>query len=322
MRRVIIVGTLDAWKKKKRKGDEVWGCNACADMHDNLDRLYIAHKHEEMLQFMGKAKRKNRTYASVRRSINASGAELWAIDAFPGVKGARIYPFAEICERIGYCEFTSTIAYMVAHAILENECERTPVDEIVIHRVFCMPQSVEYINQVPNLNAWLGIAMGKGIKLSISADSSVMKSLPWESGLYGLVASPAAHAVNAAVATAIVGQMHVPNVRVKAFGKRTDEFISCAQKNDQIRRYDVPPLEVKNEGIHKSFGPEMWGFMAPANQQHIAHLRKAGYKGQIHGLQVCNVSTDEEQRVAKLMKKQEQQRRRARARAKRKGAAV
>ncbi|KKN77962.1 hypothetical protein LCGC14_0355270 [marine sediment metagenome] len=86
--------------------------------------------------------------------------------------------------------FTSSIAYMVAQAIYEE------FDTIVIHRMQVNPHSMEYLGQKSCQDFWLGMAIGRGIRLMISEDSYLCGPDPWEPGLYGYVNQHAIEAID------------------------------------------------------------------------------------------------------------------------------
>lgn len=65
---------------------------------------------------------------------------------------------------------SSTPAYMAAMAVMENR------PAIHVFGVDMAVDDVEYFKQQPNMNAWLGYAMGKGIEVFTHESSPLMKS--------------------------------------------------------------------------------------------------------------------------------------------------
>ena len=84
---------------------------------------------------------------------------------------ARIYPFDAVAESIGGYYWNSSIAYALALAIHEQ------AEEIAIFGVD-MDGTDEYAYQKPNLEYLIGIARGKGIKVTIPAASPLCKFNP------------------------------------------------------------------------------------------------------------------------------------------------
>lgn len=65
--------------------------------------------------------------------------------------------------------FTSTMAYLVALALAEG------FEEIAIYGVDCTV-GTEYADQKPCLEAWLGLAMGRGVTVTIPPTSALMRA--------------------------------------------------------------------------------------------------------------------------------------------------
>ncbi len=78
------------------------------------------------------------------------------------------YPLERVLK-IGPKYFTSTAAYMVALAILEG------VSEIACYGIDCTV-GTEYEYQKPCLEWWLGVALGRGIKVTIPEASALLKA--------------------------------------------------------------------------------------------------------------------------------------------------
>lgn len=94
-------------------------------------------------------------------------------EVLPELEGAFPYPLAEIVEQFGGY-FTNTVSYLIALAIA------TEPDEIGVWGVD-MAQSDEYRAQRPSCEYFLGLAVGKGIKITVPAQCDLLKT----AGLYG-----------------------------------------------------------------------------------------------------------------------------------------
>ncbi len=86
----------------------------------------------------------------------------------PAVKCSVEYPLEEAIEQFGGY-YTNTISYMIALAIMEG------FEEIGIYGID-MSVSEEYNAQRPSCEYYLGIAKGKGIKLTIHPAADLLKA--------------------------------------------------------------------------------------------------------------------------------------------------
>lgn len=95
-------------------------------------------------------------------------------EGFPVIdENVKIFPLemaAAILDTNGKPYLTSTIAYMIALAIIEG------FDKISVYGVDLSVHDREYFHQRACTEAWLGLARGRGIEIFIPEQSSVMKS--------------------------------------------------------------------------------------------------------------------------------------------------
>lgn len=87
-----------------------------------------------------------------------------------------LHPDRERCKVLAQSEgFKSSIAWMLAEAIL-----RAP-DEIAIYGIdACVIQKEEYWGQIPNIKYFMGLAVGRGIKVSVPEVCTL-----YETSMYG-----------------------------------------------------------------------------------------------------------------------------------------
>lgn len=165
MREVAIIGTGRTWDEPQDSGIERWLCNGAVYAHFDADRLYFMDSLEHF-------------------------PEQWTCAArhFPGLKissvaypdlGSKAYPLVDVRTMDPGAWFTSTPAYMIAHAILEG------VDRIYVHGLHRLDASGEYHSQGPCLNYWIGFARGRGIDVRMTGDSALAQPFPDQSALYG-----------------------------------------------------------------------------------------------------------------------------------------
>lgn len=83
---------------------------------------------------------------------------------------AKVFPFADAAKLFGRQYLTSTCAYMAAMAILEG------ATEIAVFGVDMAVDDNEYFFERPCMEAWLGFARGRGIKIGMPASCPILKS--------------------------------------------------------------------------------------------------------------------------------------------------
>ena len=85
---------------------------------------------------------------------------------------SRAYPLKEIVEHFDCDLFTSTVDYTLAMAIYQNP------KQINLYGINCVkPLTIEYQHQKPSIQYWIGIAQGRGIKVTVNGDhTEVMKT--------------------------------------------------------------------------------------------------------------------------------------------------
>ena len=174
--KVAIVGWASSSRDLTPFADEsieIWGCNELGavfphagqrwDVWFNLhDREVIEKVGQERMAFL-----KNQT------------VPVYMKEEHEDVPAAVAFPFDEIREWAGRDYFTSSIAWMVAFAVMQE------YKEIHIYGVDMALES-EYGYQRPCCDYWLGRAEGLGIKVFDPASSRLLKGV-W---LYGLEDPP------------------------------------------------------------------------------------------------------------------------------------
>lgn len=172
---------------------EVWGLNdlyrfKAADDVQRWDRWFEIHTPkciDEMaaVQLAANAGRKEFPAASEHFTTLASWGKdvpVYMVQKFKEVPNSVVYPLEEIFaefkpyflreDRVRY--FTNSISYMIALAIYEK------FEEIHIYGVDMATSGVdnEYAKQRPSCEFWLGVAVGRGIKIEIPDESDLLKT--------------------------------------------------------------------------------------------------------------------------------------------------
>lgn len=252
---VIIVGRLAPWEGPVPEGAELWGSARCLDLQKDppLDVLFMLHDPEEWL---GEEEARDYLYrvrsSAVRVIARRPRPELRAEKITPPeihlsaapldpdkipparceVRVPEVYPVRQVVERFGVAYFTSTMAWQIAYALYLG------VRKITLHRVFALPASMDYFEQKPCLDFWAGVALGLGVKLEISGDSSIARPWPWQSGLYAWYQKLDPGLMGMLLKQAIQAGARAP-VSHRA---RPEAAVLDGASVDGIHRYPVPRL--------------------------------------------------------------------------------
>jgi hypothetical protein len=108
------------------------------------------------------------------QGLRGLAVPLYMQEAYPEVPNATAYPFESVVEAVGDY-FNSSLGYMVALAITEG------AEEIGVFGVDLVGPD-EYGYQKPNMEYLIGLARGKGIKVTIPKESGLCKFNPRGTG--------------------------------------------------------------------------------------------------------------------------------------------
>lgn len=123
---------------------------------DSLDSLQIVKRGEVSLE-------------EIERIINENKIEFITAREYPKILTTKLFPLEAIKDLIGVDYFSNTVCYMIALAVLEE------VDSLDLYGV---NQSglFEYMEQRRAVEFWLGIAIGRGIAVTIHAPSKLLQN--------------------------------------------------------------------------------------------------------------------------------------------------
>lgn len=165
---VVLIGMI----KPSYDGPVVdrWGINRSYEHQKDLTRTYFFDED----RCFGKDFIKN---------VNESGVRVVTRGEHPELPESECYPLSEVMASFGMDEpyFTCTAAYMLAHAIHEG------YEHIVLHGMYHVADSLEYMHHKPCIEYWVGIARGRGIKVEMGKDCAIGRPLSWQSPLYGYI---------------------------------------------------------------------------------------------------------------------------------------
>ena len=178
MRKVAIVGYTPTKEQApfENKDWEIWGMNDLYKLIPRYDRWFEFHgKHKE--DFIHKTRPGRTPWPEVKEALRKMHCPVYLQEQVPDIPCSVRYPLDEILEEFGqyfldpdYAKyFTNTVSFMLALAIYEK------FDEIHVYGVD-MATASEYDAQRPSCEFWLGVAVGRGIKIHIPAQSDLLKT--------------------------------------------------------------------------------------------------------------------------------------------------
>lgn len=146
---------------KKPEKTEYWGCNNVYRVRE-LDRLFIMHD-IYMTQF-------NRDEKLIE-NINKKDLPVYTLGKYEVIKNNIQYPMEEVIREFGKVYFLNTASYMLALAIMQR-----PKSLVLFGIDMFWGTGTEYMrNEKACIEFWLGVATGRGIKIQITKESTVMK---------------------------------------------------------------------------------------------------------------------------------------------------
>ena len=143
---------------------DIWCLNDLFTSIPRFDRVYQIHSRQSIDTHTTRGEKE--TYIKLLRELNVP---VYMVEAYPDIPNSVAFPLEEIKAHFGYSYFTNSVAYMIAHAIYEG------YKEIHIYGVDMAVQG-EYFHQRPSCEFWLGIAVGRGIKLYLPNESDLLKT--------------------------------------------------------------------------------------------------------------------------------------------------
>lgn len=144
---------------------EIWGLNDLYEYIPRWTRWFELHNKTDLDAYMTRGGKFR--HISGLQSV-AAKCPLYMQEAFPDIPGAIRYP-REVITGLYGTYFTNSVSYMIAMAIFEG------CDELAVYGVD-MAQEGEYQAQRPSCEYFLGIAVGRGIKVIIPNTADMLKT--------------------------------------------------------------------------------------------------------------------------------------------------
>lgn len=153
--------------------DQVWVVNLAGFRHPYATRHYFMDAPSAFRELA------TGTFADYINAQTDGGVEVYAREVWTETPGVTRLDVDAIVANLGLDYFTSTVAYMVAHAIHEG------TDELVLWGCYHWHGESEYMPQKPCIEAWLGFAIARGIRVSFGGGSQLLKPYPGQAARYG-----------------------------------------------------------------------------------------------------------------------------------------
>ena len=166
-KKLKILGTASSLKLVNwdEPGYDIWACSPvitqpCALPHlKKIKQLYEMHPMEYWITIIDR--------------LNNTNLPVYMQMKVPQIKESITFPLKEVQgmvknERLSKY-FTSTIAFMIAHAVYTNEYDL--IDLYGVH----MSSTEEYGEQRQSCEAWLSFAEGRGIETTVAHESEIFR---------------------------------------------------------------------------------------------------------------------------------------------------
>lgn len=165
--KIAILGSAPSSNKLAPFGDLSWTIWACSPGNmgvlPRIDRFYELHNFENVI-----AEPSYGPYVLWMRSLK----EISLIERHPKFPNSITYPIDEVKDNFCWDFFTSSVAYMLAEAILTEG-----VEEIGLWGVD-MNATDEYSDQRPGCKYFIELARNRGIKITVPMESDLLKVSP------------------------------------------------------------------------------------------------------------------------------------------------
>lgn len=170
-RTVVISAMCSQYPEDKPPGTEIWTVNRAHTMEPRTDRAYFFDPHTLF-------------HDGFIEEMAGLNVPVFTREPLPGIPLSEAFPVDDIVRFFGIEYSTSTVAWMIQHAIYEH-CHGDTIDQLVLNGMYHPRDSVEYLWALPCVNFWVGVAMGHGMKVRCYGFNAVVRAMPWESNRYG-----------------------------------------------------------------------------------------------------------------------------------------
>ncbi len=180
-RKIAIVGTAEPHWRAAPFGDpewEIWTCGGIFSTVPRTDRHIEIHDKAETCKGWGQSPEHEEAARNVYWDwIREKGPAAVLKQRLPETPAASEYPLQEVLKAFPDRYFTNSVSYMLALALLEG-CDELGLwgIDMALNGDPAVPESNEYARQRPSVEFYLGIACGRGIRVHIPAQSTLLKA--------------------------------------------------------------------------------------------------------------------------------------------------
>jgi len=170
---VVILGKGSTRVFCKKDHNHIYGVNnvyeLCPDYR--FERIYQLHRLSDVYK----------NHPSFKDDVNKLDIPVYLQNVVEDIPKSRQYPLDLILKEFKTLYFTNSIAYIIAHIIMENKFKR-----IALFGVDCV-KFHEWEFERPCIEFWLGVAIGRGFRIYVSQGSYLFTPDTGKSLCYGFV---------------------------------------------------------------------------------------------------------------------------------------
>jgi len=171
---IFILGrgqSLARCPTKKPEKTEYWGCNNIYKVRE-VDRLFIMHNIYDIQFNQDK---------DLIKDVNKKDLPVYTLGKYEELKNNIAYPMEEIIKKFGISYFLNSISYILPLTIMQK-----PKNIILFGVDMSFGAKIEYMKKEKAcLEFWIGVAIGRGINVQITQESTLLKRLG-RNAFYGM----------------------------------------------------------------------------------------------------------------------------------------
>ena len=159
---INLLGKGDGWDdinkivdKPVEERGEIWGVND-AFLRTKCEKTFHMH---DLNVWEKRKESESSTKLIIDHVKDHPDMEFFTTVPYPKIPQARVYPLEEIVNYFNDNYFTNGISYIIAYALWKG---------VTVFNLYGVNMSVEieYVNQKPNVEYWLGRAKGMGVQVN------------------------------------------------------------------------------------------------------------------------------------------------------------
>jgi hypothetical protein len=164
---VVIIGKGKGWTNAPYRADNIWAINDACLWRDGIDLVFEMHLPKDQYVLPGEMEETIRDCSHIFEQCRQKNLKIVTVEPIEGLD-CIVYPLEAIKYAFGSDYFTDGISYMIAYAIYQGA---TSLDIYGVH----MADRWEESAQRGCVEFWLGVALGRGIRIKINGlDSKLL----------------------------------------------------------------------------------------------------------------------------------------------------